>query len=144
MPCPLLLPNALAVAPKVLSSIGQKGQVPGPLDRHGQTPLMPGASSRSAAGGDLAPISDKAAQKVGALVVYDINPVYAKGAYLATRDISLTTAFLAPSIPRPLPVVIKVFVWQIYLPSMNLIFVKASQWLKLERKLIAFKLSLAC
>jgi len=110
MPCPLLLPNALAVATNVLRSVGQKGQVSGPLDRHRQTPLVLGASAGPAAGRDLAPIGDKTAQNVGALVVYDINPVYAKGAYLATGNVSLTTASLTPSIPCPLFVVLSVSV----------------------------------
>jgi hypothetical protein len=77
---------ALAVVPKVFSSIGQKGQVPGPLDRRGQTPLVLGTGSCPTARLDLAPIGEKPTQAVGLLVVYDFNLVGAKGAYLATGD----------------------------------------------------------
>jgi len=56
---------------------------------------------------DLAPISEKAAQNFGSLVVYDIHLVYAKGAYLTTRDVSLTTTgSLTSSTPWPLLVVL--------------------------------------
>jgi hypothetical protein len=94
----------------MLSSVGQKGQVSGPLDGHCQTPLMLSASAGSAGGHDLAPIGDETTQKVGALIVYDINLVHAKGAYLATRNVSLTLASLTPTIPCHLFVVLKVFV----------------------------------
>jgi len=61
---------------------------------------MLGACSRPPAGFDLAPIGEKAAQKFGPLVVYDISLVGAKGTYLATWDeppFSATTGSLAPT-----------------------------------------------
>lgn len=98
MPCSTALACALVVAPKVFSNVGQKGQVPGPLDSHGQTSLVLGTGSRPTARLDLASIAEKAAQEIGALVVYDINLFFAKGTHLATGD---EPPF--PSRPGPLP-----------------------------------------
>jgi len=68
---------------------------------------MLGTGSCPTARPDLAPISEKAAQNVGALVVYNIHLVYAKGAYLTARDVSLaTTGSLTSSTPWPLLVVL--------------------------------------
>jgi hypothetical protein len=83
MPCSTALICALAV-PKMCSNVGQKGQVSGPLDSHGQTPLVLSTGSRPTARLDLALIGDKAAQKFWLLVVYNINLSCAKGAHLAT------------------------------------------------------------
>jgi len=100
----------LAIAPDMLGSVGQKGQVSGPLDRHRQTPLVLGANAGPAGGHDLAPVGDKATQKVRALIVYDIYLIHAKAAYFATGNISLTLASLTPGILCRLFTVLKVFV----------------------------------
>jgi hypothetical protein len=81
-----------------------------------------GAGSCPTARLDLAPISEKAAQKFGLLVVYDINLVCAKSAHLATGDEppSLgTTGPLIPGSPYRLFVIPVFFVLQIYLPMYN-------------------------
>lgn len=123
MPCQPLLSRALAVVPKVFSNVGQKGQVPGPLDSYGQTPLVLGTGSRPAARLDLAPIGEKAAQKFGPLVVYDLSLVCAKGAYFATGDepplLPGMSSPLTSSTPCPSFVVPIFFVRQIYLPMLN-------------------------
>ncbi len=112
MPCSTALICALSVTPKMFSNVGQKGQVPGPLDSHGQTPLVLGTGSRPTARLDLALIADKAAQKVRSLVVYNINLSCAKGTHLAAlgEPPFLTTIVLAPTTSCP------PFVCQIYLP----------------------------
>ena len=77
--------------------------MPGPFDSHGQTPLVLGTGPRPTARLDLAPIGEKAAQKFGSFVVYDINFVGAKGTYLATGDeppFSGITGSLLASSPR--------------------------------------------
>jgi hypothetical protein len=113
---------ASTVAPKVFSNVGQKSQVPGPLDSHGQTSLVLGTGSCPTARLDLASIGEKAAQKIGSLVVYDINLVCAKGAHLATGDEPPplgTTGPLTPAPPHRLFVIPVFFVRQIYLPMYN-------------------------
>jgi len=60
-----------------------------------------GTGSRPTARSDLASIGDKAAQKIGSLVVYDINFVCAKGAHLTTGNespFSVIAGFLVPGI----------------------------------------------
>jgi hypothetical protein len=98
MPCSTALICALAVTANVFSTVGQKGQVPGPLDSHSQTTLVLGASSRPTARLDLASIGDKAAQTFRLLVVYDINLFRAKGTHLATGY-----ELLSPGTRGPLP-----------------------------------------
>lgn len=122
MPCSTALYLPSTVAPKVFSNVGQKGQVPSSLDGHRQTSLVFGTGSCPTARLDLASIGEKAAQKFGALVVYDINLVCAKGTYSAAGDEPpslATTGPLVPSVPYPLFVVIIFFVSQIYLPMYN-------------------------
>jgi hypothetical protein len=82
---------------------------------------MLGASSCPTARLDLASIGEKAAQNFGSLVIYDIHLVYAKGAYLATRDVSLTTTgSLTSTTPCPPFGVLRLFVVrQSYLPMYN-------------------------
>jgi hypothetical protein len=137
---------ASTVAPKVFSNVGQKGQVPGPLDSHGQTPLVLGTGSCPTARPDLASIGEKAAQKIGSLVVYDIHFVCAKGAHLATGDEPPSLATMAPPTPMtpcPLFVVPILFVRQIYLPMYNdpVPWWEQREPTALKRKLVAFESS---
>ncbi|OPL10727.1 MAG: hypothetical protein AVO38_16330 [delta proteobacterium ML8_D] len=75
--------------------------MPGPLDSHGQTSLVLGTGSRPTARLDLAPIGEKAAQKFGSLVVYDINLVGAKGTYTATGDEPPFSGITGSLVPSP-------------------------------------------
>ena len=61
MPFQPLFICASTVVPQVFSNVGQKGQVSGPFDSHGQTALVLGTSSRSTARLDLTSIGEKAA-----------------------------------------------------------------------------------
>ena len=113
---------ASTVAPKVFGNVGQKSQVPSPLDSYSQTPLVLGTGSCPTARPDLASIREKAAQKIGPLVVYDINLICAKGTYLATGDeppSPATSTPLTPSTPCPPSAAPSLFVRQIYLPMYN-------------------------
>lgn len=103
MPCSTALICALSVTPKMFSNVGQKGQVSGPLDSHGQTPLVLSTGSRPTARLDLALIGDKAAQKFWFLVVYNINLSCAKATHLATlgEPPFPTTIVLAPTTSCP-------------------------------------------
>ena len=96
----------------MFSNVGQKGQVSGPLDSHGQTPLVLSTGSRPTARLDLASIGEKAAQTFRLLIVYDISLFRAKGAHLATlgEPPFPTTIVLAPTTSC------SPFVCQIYLP----------------------------
>jgi len=122
MPCSAALICALAIAPKVFSNVGQKGQVPGPLDSHSQTTLVLGASSRPTARLDLASIGEKTAQTFRLLVVYDISLFRAKGAHLATGyelPFPGTTSPLPPASLGTTSIVPGPCVCQSYLPMCN-------------------------
>src|SRR5262249_43382986 len=54
--------------------VGQKGELPGPLDRGAQLPLVSGAGPGQAAGQDLAPLSQESLERTLVLVVHDPNP----------------------------------------------------------------------
>jgi hypothetical protein len=118
MPWSATVINVLAVAPKVLSSIGQKGQVSGTFDSYGQSPLVLCTGSRLTPRLDFPSIGEKATQKVGLLVIYDINLVCTKGAYPTPGDVFgclNAPSLLASGIPSLLGIPV-LFVCQSYLP----------------------------
>jgi hypothetical protein len=81
---------------------------------------MLSTGSRLTTGLDLASIGEEVAQKIGLLVVYDINVVCAKSTCLATRDIfSSSRGRLSPSTRCFLFAVLELFVWQSHLPAYN-------------------------
>lgn len=67
----------------MLSSVGQKGQVPGALDSHSQTSLVPATGTGFVTGPDLATICQKATKKLHPLVINVIYPIYTQNASLA-------------------------------------------------------------
>ena len=86
--CPLGPPigaPTLLVAADVLSSVRQKGQVPGALDSHSQTSLVFATGTSFMTGPDLATICQKGAKKLHLLVINDVDLIYAQNVSLAPR-----------------------------------------------------------
>ena len=75
----------LMIAADVLSSVRQKGQMPGAFDSHSQTSLMLATGTGFMTGPDLATICHKGAKKLHMLVINNVYSIYTQNASLAAR-----------------------------------------------------------
>jgi hypothetical protein len=89
-------------------SVGQQGQVPGPLDGTGELMLVLGAIARLAPPSDLALLGDVALKRVYVLVVNLLDLVHAESTHTPAGEVSplhaattpLSTATFIPTCAR--------------------------------------------